>query len=124
MTKPTPGDPATFGEFLRFLRRRMQMTQQELGIALGYSAAMVARLESGERQPDVGLVKTAYVEALGLEHEPKLAARLVESAERARGEVTPPPASHPTPRRVNLPVQLTPFIGREREVETATQLLA
>ncbi len=71
-------EPATFGEMLRFLRHRMQMTQQQLGAALGYSAAMVARLESDERLPDLALVKTAYVEALGLEREPELAAAWAE----------------------------------------------
>ena len=35
---------ATFGELLRHLRRRAQLTQVELGIALGYSRALVARL--------------------------------------------------------------------------------
>jgi transcriptional regulator with XRE-family HTH domain len=92
MTEPTPGPSTTFGEFLRYLRRRMQMTQQELGTALGYSAPMIARLESGERQPDLALVKTTYVEALGLEHEPELAARLIELAAAARGVSSAGPA--------------------------------
>ncbi len=46
MTNPTPVGPATFGDFLRHLRRRAQMTQQELGLALGYSATMITRLEA------------------------------------------------------------------------------
>src|SRR5512141_1911295 len=100
MIKAAHVDRATFGEFLRSLRRRMQMTQQELGLALGYSAAMIARLENGERLPDLGLVKTTYIEALGLEHEPELAARLIELATAARGEaqpqlVLPPYPPHP-----------------------------
>jgi predicted ATPase/transcriptional regulator with XRE-family HTH domain len=116
----------TFGELLRYLRRRMQMTQQELGTALGYSTAMVARLESGERLPDPALVKTAYVEALGLEHEPELAARLVELAAAARGHA--PSASPAVAERKpfgapNLPTPLTSFFGRERDIATAVQLL-
>src|SRR5690349_21610218 len=86
MTDSTQAGPVTFGEFLKFLRRRMQMTQQELGIALGYSAAQVARLENGERLPDLALVKTTYMEALDLEHEPQLAARLLELAASARSQ--------------------------------------
>ncbi len=119
MNQATSTEPATFGEMLRFLRHRMQMTQQQLGAALGYSAAMVARLESDERLPDLALVKTAYVEALGLEREPELAAQLVALAERARGDghaVPPTPAEIRDAVRTNLPRQLTPFIGRAGEV--------
>src|ERR1700693_4549749 len=102
------GTDATFGELLRFLRRRMQMTQQELGIALGYSIAMVARLENGERLPDLGQGKTAYIEALGLEHEPTLAAELIEAAAVARGRspaggTVVPAVTERQPVRHNLP---------------------
>jgi predicted ATPase/transcriptional regulator with XRE-family HTH domain len=130
MTNPTSVGTATFGEFLRFLRRRMQMTQQELGTALGYSTAMVARLESGERLPDLALVKTTYVEALSLEHEPELATRLIELAALARNGSPEQPNADGTPRsstgplRTNLPLQLTPFIGRERELAEVKRLLA
>ena len=80
MAQTNHQDATTFGELLRYLRRRMQMTQEQLGIAVGYSAALIGRLENNERLPDVGMVKTAYVEALGLEHEPELATRLVKLA--------------------------------------------
>ena len=53
MTHATPGGPTTFGEMLRFLRHRMQMTQGQLGTALGYSLSMIARLENGERDAPV-----------------------------------------------------------------------
>jgi predicted ATPase len=124
-----PHDPATFGEFFRSLRHRMQLTQQELGLALGYSAAMVARLESGELLPDLALVKTAYVEALGLQYEPELTARLIELAALARNESPARPITGPEPqpslRRTltNLPLPLTPFIGRERELEEVKRLI-
>ena len=38
--------------------------------------------------------KTTYIEALGLEHEPDLAQRLVELAETARGQAPPVPPPH------------------------------
>ena len=84
MAERSPSRLTTFGEFLRYLRRRMQLTQSDLGRALGYSAAHITRLEKGERLPDLALVKSAYLQALGLEREPDLAARLVELAERTR----------------------------------------
>jgi predicted ATPase/transcriptional regulator with XRE-family HTH domain/Tfp pilus assembly protein PilF len=129
------GPPVTFGELLKYLRRRMQMTQKELGLALGYSEAQVNRLESGQRLPDPALVKTAYVEALGLQHEPALAARLIELAEQAEAKTDahtaqaqnePQPAGGPPAPAVptNLPAQLTRFIGREQDIAAVRQLLA
>ncbi len=132
MTNHAPAGPVegltTFGDLLRHLRRRMQMTQSQLGLALGYSVAMIARLESGERLPDLGLVKTAYVEALGLQHEPELATRLVELAAATRAEVQPapstrPPQRHPRQRPGNLPAPLTRFVGRGREIAEVLNLL-
>jgi predicted ATPase/DNA-binding XRE family transcriptional regulator len=132
MPRASPGAPATFGEFLRYLRRRAQMTQQELGIALGYSDALIARLEHGERLPDLALVKTAYTEALGLQREPALAEQLVELAERARAEHSAQAAPQSLPsslrdtnpyRTVGLPAQLTHFIGRVRELTDVIGLL-
>ena len=51
-------DPATtlgldrvtsFGDLLKFLRRRAGLTQRELSIAVGYSHAQISRLELGQR---------------------------------------------------------------------------
>jgi predicted transcriptional regulator len=44
------------------------MTQRDLGQAVGYSEAQIARLEGGSRLPDVVAVKGVFVEALGLKH--------------------------------------------------------
>ena len=38
MSDATVDSLATSGELLKYLRRRMQLTQRELGAALGYSA--------------------------------------------------------------------------------------
>ena len=42
----------TFGELLRHLRQRARMTQDELGLAVSYSRAHIARLENNQRLPD------------------------------------------------------------------------
>jgi DNA-binding XRE family transcriptional regulator len=68
----------TFGELLRYLRRRAQLTQRELGIAVGYSESQITRLENGQRLPDVQIVKTQFIQALSLEGEAGLAGRLIE----------------------------------------------
>ena len=77
----------SFGELLRHLRKRAGMTQRDLGQAVGYSEAHIARLESGIRLPDLVTVKGAFVEALDLQHEPELAGQLSALAAKARGDV-------------------------------------
>jgi predicted ATPase/transcriptional regulator with XRE-family HTH domain len=114
---------STFGELLKHLRRRMQMTQQELGNALGYSQALIARLEGGERLPELAHVKTAYVKALGLQHEPALAKRLIELAEQAHARLGVARAMTNVPCPTNLVLPLTRFIGRARELEEFRKLL-
>src|SRR6185295_2020231 len=59
----------TFGELLRHLRLRAHLTQDEFGLAVGYSRAHVARLENGQRLPDVGAVRARFAEALHLKDE-------------------------------------------------------
>jgi predicted ATPase len=125
MSDVSPTSFTTFGELLKHLRLGARLTQEEFGLAVGYSRAHVARLESGQRLPDVTMVKSVLVPALHLEHEPDLTARLVELAAAARGgesdsPLLAPPAVHPT----NLPVALTRFVGREREVGEVSRLLS
>ena len=43
---------ATFGDLLRYLRRRERLTQRELGIAVGYSESQINRLEHNIRVPE------------------------------------------------------------------------
>jgi predicted ATPase/DNA-binding XRE family transcriptional regulator len=126
----------TFGNLLRYLRKRAQLTQRELAIAVGYSEAHISRLERNERLPDLPTLAALFVPALGLEEEPETIAHLLELAASARGEdlsangqltmiqsiereVTQ--TSEPVPS--NLPLQLTSFIGREREIEEIDQLI-
>jgi predicted ATPase/DNA-binding XRE family transcriptional regulator len=120
----------TFGELLRHLRRRAGMTQRDLGQAVGYSEAHIARLESGIRLPDLVMVKGALAEALDVQREPEVTAQLLALAAQARGEVEVDAAK--TQARVqaaaarqltNLPAQLTRFVGREREIAEVRRLL-
>lgn len=76
----------TFGDLLKYLRKRAQLTQRELAIAVGYSEAHVSRLEKNQRLPDLTTLAALFVPALGLEEEPDTLARLVELAAAARGE--------------------------------------
>ena len=75
-----PQSFATFGGLLRFLRRRSRLTQRDLGIAVGYSEGHINRFEKDKHLPDSAAVAALFVPALDLNHEPRLAARLIELA--------------------------------------------
>jgi ATP/maltotriose-dependent transcriptional regulator MalT len=84
----SPVGPAfgSFGEMLRFLRRRGRLTQRQLGAAVGYTEGHISRLEQNQRTPDLATLAALFVPALGLEREPRLAGRLLELAAQARGD--------------------------------------
>ncbi|MGE5072719.1 MAG: helix-turn-helix domain-containing protein, partial [Anaerolineae bacterium] len=85
----------TFGDLLKFLRRRERLTQLDLSIAVGYSEAQISRLEQNQRLPDLAALKALFIPALGLEDEPELAGRLLELAQSARQEDAPVPGIPP-----------------------------
>jgi ATP/maltotriose-dependent transcriptional regulator MalT/DNA-binding XRE family transcriptional regulator len=108
----TPGTFPTFGQGLKYLRRRARLTQRELGLAVGYSEAQICRLEQNQRLPDPITLAALFVPALGLERDQAMAARLLDLAAEARGErrsgtgrgsaeldAMPTPPRHAVPRR-------------------------
>ena len=48
----SPDSFQTFGDLLKYLRRRERLTQLELSIMVGYSEAQMTRLEKNQRRPD------------------------------------------------------------------------
>src|SRR5215213_9812304 len=89
-TQPfSPAAFATFGEFLKYLRRRERLTQLELSIAVGYSEAQIGRLEKNQRRPDITTLKALFIPGLHLQAEPVLSARFLELAQSARQEDAP-----------------------------------
>jgi transcriptional regulator with XRE-family HTH domain len=56
----------TFGALLAYLRRREQLTQQQLGIATGYSEAQISRLEGDKRSCSRETIQALFVPALHL----------------------------------------------------------
>jgi TolB-like protein len=75
---------ATFGELLRYLRRRAGLTQTQLSIAVGYSDAQISRLEQNLRQPNLATVQARFLPVLRLKHEPAACERLLHLAEQQR----------------------------------------
>src|SRR5688500_20240666 len=74
----------TFGDMLKYLRRRERLTQLELSIAVGYSEAQIGRLEKNQRRPDLTALKALFIPALHVESEPEFIARFMELAQSAR----------------------------------------
>src|SRR5512144_689414 len=91
----SPASFETFGDFLKFLRRRERLTQLELSIAVGYSEAQISRLEKNQRLPDLTALQALFIPALHLETEPELVKRFLELAESARVEDAPAPGLAP-----------------------------
>lgn len=79
----------TFGDLLKFLRRRAGLTQRELSIVVGYSDAQISRLEQNERLPDVATISARFLPVLMLEDQHEVAARLLELAATVRREDAP-----------------------------------
>ena len=79
----------TFGDMLKYLRRRAGLTQRELSIAVGYSEGQISRLEQNERMPDLATLIARFIPALFAEDDPEVAARLLELAAAIRREDAP-----------------------------------
>jgi predicted ATPase/DNA-binding XRE family transcriptional regulator len=108
-------DPPSFGALLRLHRRRLGFTQEALGEQAGFSVDTVKKLEGGSRRPSASaidvLALALQLEAGELEcfREAGIAARLSDNGS--------------TRVRSNLPVQVTSFIGRQREIDEVGKLL-
>jgi predicted ATPase len=124
----TPEKFTTFGELLRFLRRKADLTQRELSIAVGYSESQISRLEQNERAPEEATLAARFVPALYVDDEPQWVARILELGAAAHAHTSeadalqPIAEAKPTPH--NLPIQLTSFIGREKEIIEIKRLLS
>lgn len=79
----------TFGDLLKYLRRRAGYIQRELSIAVGYSDTQISRLEHNERLPDLATLTARFLPILNLDKEPEVAARLLELATAVRREDAP-----------------------------------
>ena len=120
----SPEQFTSFGDLLRYLRRREELTQLELAIQVGYSDTQISRIEQNQRVPDEATLKALFVPALHLDQEVDWVGRLLELARLARqGDL---PENEPVVKSVtpnNLPALLTSFIGREREQAEIEQLI-
>ena len=120
----TPDQFTTFGELLKFLRRRAGLSQRELSIGVGYSESQISRLELNQRPPDTASLAARFVPALGLEAERDWVARLLDLAAAARATAEPeepePSAASPAEAPSGLPTGTVTFLFTD--IEGSTQL--
>lgn len=90
-----PSSFQSFGELLKYLRRRERLTQLELSIMVGYGEAQISRLEKNQRRPDLTALKALFIPALHLEDDPKLMVRFLDLADSAWQEESPAPGPAP-----------------------------
>ena len=61
-----PSSFQSFGDLLKYLRRRERLTQLELSIMVGYGEPQISRLEKNQRRPDLTALKALFNPALHL----------------------------------------------------------
>lgn len=118
----------TFGDLLRSLRERARLSQRDLAQRVGYHYSYLSRLEKNVRAPDEMILRTRFIPALRIEHEPALVDRLIELANSAPASPAEKDQAADPPQRLrweaSLPASLTPLLGRESECESLFQILS
>src|SRR5579875_2095494 len=105
----------TLGTLLRRHRLEVGLTQEALAERAGVSPRVISEIERGGRHLPRRDTVALLAEALGLSDHDHAT---FEAAARRTGdaaEIPSSPPSAPSPRRVALPVPLTPLLGREHD---------
>lgn len=118
----------TFGELLRYARKRTHLTQSELGVLIGYHHSYISYLEKNLRLPDKAVFLGRIVPALGLQNENELIDEMLKLLELESKKQSFLPKSQPASyqqksTRYVLPAKLTSIIGREHETQILLDML-
>jgi predicted ATPase/transcriptional regulator with XRE-family HTH domain len=108
-------DGAAFGTLLKRYRLASGLTLESLAERAALSARAISDLERGVSRSPRSETLALLLEALGLSSEERAA--LAAAARRQ------PPPLDPVGPRHNLPIQLTSFLGRERELSVANRFV-
>jgi transcriptional regulator with XRE-family HTH domain len=115
-------DPISFGTWLRQKRRALDLTQKALADRAGCAEITVRRMEADEYKPSNALALVLF-EKLGIPE-----AERTQWVRFARGLAEYPnhlsTSSPPREPKTNLPLPLTSFIGREKDIERIQHRLA
>jgi len=107
---------ASFGYWLKQRRKALYLTQSDLAERIGCAVVTITKIEAGQRRPSKEFA-TRLAEILEIAPE-----KWSVFVEFARGE-SQAEAVHIFHSKNNLPAQMTPLIGRERETKAIRQML-
>ena len=117
----------SFGEWIRKRRTTLGLTQEAIAEQVGYSIAMIRKIEDGERRPSP---KAAVLLAQALEIPEDQQDTFLKVARQERAvdrlgavEEEPFPWEATPQPHTNLPLPPTLFVGREAELAGLTSLL-
>lgn len=126
---------ASFGEWLKFRRKSLDLTQEELAQRAGCSVFALRKIESGERRPSkqlAALLAQALEIPLADQQSFIRVARSEMNIERLRLPSQPPvltravtgdtPAPDSGLPPIQLPVQIVPLVGRQAEMAALERL--
>jgi predicted ATPase/transcriptional regulator with XRE-family HTH domain len=120
-----------FGEWLKFRRKELDLTQTELAQRAGCSVPALRKIEAGDRRPSKQLAEL-LARSLEIPSEEQTTFIKVARGELSVERLSVSPrtagdryqsAPKPDQTRGNLPGMLTAFIGREPELAALSQLL-
>jgi non-specific serine/threonine protein kinase len=115
----------SFGHWLQLRRKTLDLTQGELAQRVGYARVTIHKIETDALRPSRQMVEK-LVDELAI-FQPSGISCVSLGMIRADLSLVPLPELVPVPRslprRHNLPVNLTRFIGREKEVQDGCVLL-
>lgn len=125
-------DTTSFGQWLKWRRRVLDLTQEELAARVFCAAVTIRKIEADERRPSKEVAarladqlalspaeRTAFIKSARAE----LAATRLPAATPSTTPVDPPAPPGTARRPGTLPVPPTPLVGREPEVAAACQAL-
>jgi predicted ATPase/transcriptional regulator with XRE-family HTH domain len=118
----------SFGEWIRKRRNTLGLTQEAVAEQVGYSTAMIRKIEDGERRPSARAA-VLLAEALEIPADQRDMFLKVARQERAVDQLGSLEEREPFPWQAasrspsNLPVPTTLLVGREADVIRLTNLL-
>jgi predicted ATPase/transcriptional regulator with XRE-family HTH domain len=119
----------SFGNWVRRRRKSLDLTQEELAQRVGCSASLIFKIESDERRPSrqIAALLVEHLEIPPDQRDLFLKVARQEKSIDKLDSLSPPsmpkPASISRPIQSNLPLPLTPLIGREHELRAIIQQL-
>jgi transcriptional regulator with XRE-family HTH domain len=117
----------SLGTWIRRRRKALDLTQKELAERVGCSISLIFKLESDERRPSrqIAELLAQHLEIPADQRELflKVARRdkAVDYLDLDTSLSTPSAVPVSQPLQTNLPIPLTPLIGREHELRTIVQ---